>query len=116
MGILTMTVPLKELLPAKEPISTNDSRRIVMDIPHRERFETKLDVRGYTKTDTLHAVQEFMDRALLTNSASLTIVHGVGSGVLRKAVLSKLKEYPDIIEISHPDENYGGMGVTYISM
>ena len=87
-----------------------------MDIPQRERFERKLDVRGYTRSDTLHAVQEFMDRALLTNENSLTIVHGVGSGVLRKAVLVKLKEYPDIIEVSHPEEQYGGLGVTYISL
>ncbi len=116
MGIMTMSVPLRELIPAKEPIATNDSRRIVMDIPNRERFETKLDVRGYTKADTLHAVQEFMDRALLTNEASLTIVHGIGSGVLRKAVLSKLKEYPDILEVSHPEEQYGGLGVTYVNL
>ena len=116
MGIMTMSVPLKELIPAKEPISMNDSRRIIMDIPQRERFERKLDVRGYTRSDTLHAVQEFMDRALLTNENSLTIVHGVGSGVLRKAVLVKLKEYPDIIEVSHPEEQYGGLGVTYISL
>lgn len=117
MGIMKMMVPLKELLPAKEPISINDSRRIVMDtIDSGQAFDRKLDVRGYTRSDTLEAVQEFMDRALLANANSLTIVHGVGSGALRKAVLSKLKEYSDIKEISHPDDNYGGKGVTYITL
>lgn len=116
MGIMTMTVPLKELLPTKEPIAINDSRRIVMDTSKNEAFETKLDIRGYTKSDASEAVQEFMDRALLNNANMLTIIHGIGSGALRKAVLKKLKEYRDIKEITHPDENYGGLGVTYISL
>lgn len=117
MGFLKIEVPLNELQPAGEPIETNASATITTDVnSSREGAKTKIDVRGYTPTDTLQMIQEFIDEALIHNLNHLTIIHGRGNGVLRKTVLKKIKEYKEVKKIYHPEEEFGGMSVTYVNL
>ena len=60
-------------------------------------------------------IQEFLDNSLLTSASQLKILHGKGSGILRKVLWSKAKEYKDIKKIWHPKDDFGGAGVTFIS-
>jgi len=115
MGFLTMTVPLIELLPAKEPVEVNSSVSIKTNIStSREGVKTKLDVRGYTPTDVRQMIEELVDNALIFSVPSLTIIHGRGNGVLRKVVHNKLKEYKEVKEVSHPADEFGGTSITYV--
>ena len=114
LGLLKVKIPLKELVPAKPPIELK-TKSVKMDLNvSREGVRTKLDVRGYTSVDTRQLVEEFIDTALMHNVTNLTIVHGRGNGVLRKAVHEKLKEYKDVKSLSHPEEEYGGKGITFV--
>ena len=45
----------------------------------------------------------------------LKVLHGKGTGVLKRTLWQKVKEYKDIRRTWHPEEEYGGTGVTYIS-
>ena len=45
-------------------------------------------------TDALRKLEEFLDTAFLTNRAEVRIVHGIGSGALRKAVAEYLGTSP----------------------
>ncbi len=117
VGSLVMTVKLTELVPAAEPIEKNGHKHVTTTLTsHVGNFDTKLDIRGYSKKDAGPFIQEFIDQALINNSVSLTIVHGIGSGVLKREVMKKLKEYADIKKIYHPKEEYGGEGVTHITL
>ena len=40
--------------------------------------------------EALQLIEKFMDDALMVNATSVEIVHGKGSGILRKATLKKL--------------------------
>lgn len=117
MGIMTLQVPLRDLIPTGEPL-TQKKRSINTSgvAKNTSVFDSNLDVRGYTKNDALDFVQEFVDQALLNNVSHLKIIHGVGSGILKKAIHRKLKEYKDIKKVYHPEENFGGEGVTFISL
>lgn len=116
MGIMKVTVPLTELIPANQPIRTNRHRSTNTQLAQsNSAFDSKLDVRGYTVNDALDFVQEFVDQALINNIHDLKIIHGVGTGALKKAIHRKLREYKDIDRIYHPDEEHGGQGVTYIA-
>ena len=57
---------------------------------------------------------QFSDNALMSNIPRLTIIHGKGNGIKRKAVLQKLKEYKDVKKVWHPEDNEGGIGVTLV--
>lgn len=115
MGLLQMEVPRSELLRSNKPIE-NKKKSIVTDtVNNPYALETQLDIRGYSKADAISTVQEFLDNALMGSIDRLKILHGKGSGVLKKVVWAKAREYKDIKKIWHPEDEFGGTGVTFIS-
>ena len=114
MGFLNMEVPLGELLPSGAPIEYRSKSINTEGVAKSSNFENKLDIRGYTKSDAERYVQAFLDKALVNNAAQLKIVHGKGSGVLKKVVLKIIREYRDVREYWHPEDEMGGDGVTYV--
>jgi len=114
MGFLNMEVPLGELLPSGAPIEYRSKSVNTDGVVKSSNFESKLDIRGYSKADAEAYVQEFLDKAIIHNAAQLKIVHGKGSGVLKKVVLKLLQDYRDVREYWHPEDEMGGDGVTYV--
>lgn len=113
MGFLTIKMPLVDLIPINEPVATqpkpgNTSFFI------QEKIDTSIDIREYTKQDGMQMVQEFLDKALMNNAYELKIIHGIGTGVLKKEVRKLLKQYKDIKEVWHPEPDQGGEGVTFV--
>ncbi|MEM6963258.1 MAG: Smr/MutS family protein [Bacteroidota bacterium] len=116
MGLMKMTAKLKDLIPAKQPLDIVDSKRVKTDtIETSIKFESKMDIRGLTKSEALRLMESFLDKALMSNATHVRILHGKGTGVLRNAVRTKLREYKDsIAEIYHPPREQGGDGITVV--
>ena len=114
-GDLTMRVKLKKLIPTKPPIEVKSTKTQVKEVKKEQRFNSKLDIRGMRLEEANGAVQQFMDEALLNNSLRVHIVHGKGTGALRKLVHQKLREYT-ISRYFHPEEKEGGDGATIIEI
>ena len=53
---------------------------------------TELDLRGMTVGEAISTLSIFLDNAMMANLASVRIIHGKGTGVLRKAVHDELKK------------------------
>jgi DNA mismatch repair protein MutS2 len=64
--------------------------------------------------DALRMLQNFIDKALLNNTYELKIIHGIGTGVMKREVRKLLSQYKDIKEVWHPDPEQGGEGVTFV--
>jgi len=116
MGFLNMQVPLAELLPAGAPIEYRSKSVNTSGVEKSSNFENKLDIRGYTKTDAEAYVTAFIDKAIVNNAGQLKIIHGKGSGALKKVVLRIIKDYRDVREYWHPEDEMGGDGVTYVEL
>ncbi|NNE16499.1 MAG: endonuclease MutS2 [Saprospiraceae bacterium] len=115
MGLLQFEVPRSELMLSDRPIESR-SKSITTDTKYNpSNLESKLDIRGYTRQDALDSIEEFLDNSLMSSATMLKVLHGKGSGVLKKTLWTKAKEYKDIKKIWHPEEEFGGTGVTYIS-
>ncbi len=116
-GLLQMDVPKSELVLARDQIEINREKRInLKGIAFDNNFSPKLDIRGYKIDDADRTLQEFLDRALMSNASTLEVIHGKGSGALRKLVQRKLKDYKDVQRSWHPAEEMGGEGVTFIKL
>jgi DNA mismatch repair protein MutS2 len=116
-GILTMTVPLHDLLPAKKPISINAHQSISTNIKtNSAKFETTIDIRGYSKTEAMDSLQDYFDSALLSDATLLKILHGKGNGILRNTVKQIASEYKNIEELWHPPIDQGGDGITFVKL
>lgn len=118
MGFLKMFVNKKDLLPSKEPIEKQSSKSIntTQVSGLGGKVETKLDIRGYKLDDAMWFMEDFMDRAIMNNAFELKIIHGIGNGILKKHVHKKLKEYKDVKEVWHPEEEFGGQSVTLVKL
>lgn len=116
MGNLTLKVKLRDLQLIKNPLLTHQKALVHTDtLSKKSRFEPKIDIRGMRYEDALDRIQEFMDNALMADATELRIIHGKGSGALRKVVSRKLREYKNI-RTYHPEAHLGGDGVTIVVM
>ncbi|NNC94670.1 MAG: hypothetical protein HKN92_03850 [Chitinophagales bacterium] len=75
-------------------------------------FEAKLDIRGMRRDEAIQKLETFIDSSLINNSEFIKIIHGKGSGALRKAVWETLKTYKQVKEIKFEEDKYGGEGAT----
>ncbi|MEZ4986961.1 MAG: endonuclease MutS2 [Saprospiraceae bacterium] len=115
MGGMRMTVKVRDLEAARTPLEIKSNKSIHADIDYAARFESKIDIRGMRYIEAVKVVEEFVDQAILANVHHLRIVHGKGNGSLRDAVRKKLREYKLQMEISHPEAEAGGDGVTLVA-
>jgi DNA mismatch repair protein MutS2 len=77
---------------------------------------TELDVRGHDREEAIEAVTRFIDQAVYTGVREVKIIHGVGTGVLARAVAELLRT-DHRVESTRPGEQVeGGMGVTIVSL
>lgn len=117
MGIMKMTVKVQELAHANEPLDIKSKKGIQTNtLASSAKFESKLDLRGLRRDEALKILENFVDKALMTSANSLRIIHGKGNGILRQAVIKKLKEYDDVQNIYHPQRENGGDGVTLVDL
>jgi len=99
----------KDSVPEKKSVSYTDINRIA-------EVESKVDLRGMRKDEALKVLESFVDNALIHSVQHLRILHGRGDGILKKAVHAKLKEYKDVTKVYHPDEEFGGVGITLVQL
>ena len=71
-----------------------------------------LDLRGKRADLAIAELHQFLDNALLANYDTVEIIHGRGTGALRKAVHEVLKGYSAIESFSLATEENGGDGMT----
>ncbi len=76
----------------------------------------RLDLRGLRADEALSELASFLDRALLENVAEVEIVHGRGTGALRREVHQFLGGFPAVRTFTLADEEHGGDGMTQVEL
>ncbi len=117
MGGLTVTAPVRDLLPATEPVKHAFSGGTSSELQRAADFDGKIDLRGMSKDEAMQVLERFIDNALLSNAASLRVLHGKGDGILRRIVRQKIREYgSSVSNVFHPEQDQGGDGVTIVEL
>lgn len=94
-GNVKLSVDLAELIPESEVPSQGkegktDAKQWSVSSPSLGKKE--LNLIGFTVDEALPLVDEMIDKALVHGYTRLTIVHGIGSGTLKRAIREHLKE------------------------
>lgn len=113
-GIVKMRVEFSNLRLLKEdtvkkPIRKS-TRTVKTDVSRTA--STEVDVRGQTAMEAIMSVDNAIDSAILMNLNTLTIIHGKGTGVLRKEIQAHLKKHPSIRSYRLGTYGEGDAGVT----
>ena len=85
---LSEQVPLKEK-PKTRNVTTNTSRA-------ERSIATEVDLRGMASDEAIMELDKYIDNAVLCGMQSIAIIHGKGTGVLRKAVATHLRKHKNI--------------------
>jgi DNA mismatch repair protein MutS2 len=81
-----------------------------------ENASTELNVIGRTVDEATDELEKFLDRAFLSGSSRVRIVHGTGTGALRRALRAHLKSHPQVALVSEAQQNEGGGGATVVDL
>ncbi len=116
MGILRYQVNIKDLVlleedsPIKVHSGTTGSGQIRMS--KSLSISSEINLIGRTVDEALHELDKYLDDAYLAHLKSVRIVHGKGTGALRKAVHNHLRRQRYIAEFHLGEFGEGDAGVT----
>lgn len=92
-----------------------DSVKVVRKIPVSQPV-LEINVLGLTVPEALYEVDNFIDRAVTDNLEEIKVIHGVGTGKLRKAIAEHLKRHKNVESFRAGKYGEGETGVTFIKL
>jgi DNA mismatch repair protein MutS2 len=113
MGIMKINV-LLENCRLVEPASAPQEKRnrAAVDLAKTQQASREVDIRGQTVEEAEQALDKFIDDAILAGLGEIIIIHGKGTGALKKGVRAYLKAHRAVREIRIGEIGEGGDGVT----
>ncbi|MCK9910170.1 Smr/MutS family protein, partial [Microbacteriaceae bacterium K1510] len=82
----------------------------------RSHVKMELDLRGYNVEDGIREIDQYLDEALLAGLHSVSIIHGHGTGVLRKGVHEYLRNHRHVKSFRLGGQGEGGVGATIVEL
>lgn len=92
-----------------------DSVKVVRKIPVSQPV-LEINVLGLTVPEALYEMDNFIDRAVTDNLEEIKVIHGVGTGKLRKAIAEHLKRHKNVESFRAGKYGEGETGVTFIKL
>ena len=83
---------------------------------HRVPCLLGLDIRGYETLEAESVVENYLDSAVMAKLGTVTIIHGKGTGALRKAVHEILKRNKAVKSFRLGRYGEGEAGVTVVEL
>jgi DNA mismatch repair protein MutS2 len=115
LGIMKMNVKADDLKPLKsEP--KREPKTIVSVKGSGSHLKTELDLRGKRYEEAMNEVEKYLDDALLAGYPQVSVIHGKGTGALRKGVANLLKAHPNVKSTRMGESGEGGSGVTVVQL
>ncbi len=78
--------------------------------------DSELRIRRLTLDEALPKLDRYLNAAFMDGLPSVRIVHGKGTGTLRRAVHSALRGHPLVKSFRFGDWGEGGIGVTIVEL
>jgi DNA mismatch repair protein MutS2 len=82
----------------------------------REAPNAELNLIGRTTDEARDEVDRFLDEAFLHGYSHVRIIHGHGTGALRRAVAELLRSHPHVARFDLAPDNQGGAGATVVEL
>jgi DNA mismatch repair protein MutS2 len=90
--------------------------KVNIDLQPRAGSLSEINVIGCTVDEALSRLEKFLDESTVTDQQVLRIIHGHGTGQLRRAVAGFLKEHPLVARFETAKMDQGGGGVTVVEL
>lgn len=114
-GSIEMEVPLSEV-GFKKDLSAEVEKGGIQVERLDEAVPSEINIVGLRVDEALSRLEPFLNHASLAGFSEITIIHGVGAGILSRAVREYLTGHPLVKNFRSGTQTEGGAGVTIVSM
>ena len=118
-GGVRMRVPLRRLCSLEEDENRQPSgmdRTGTVGYEGSTDFPVELNLLGFTVEEALESMDRVLDRSVLEPATRLRIIHGKGTGALRRAIVGSLRDDPRVLRFGSAPLEAGGAGVTVVEL
>jgi DNA mismatch repair protein MutS2 len=117
IGAMRMTVPyasLRRVVESRPPeaASALTQRRLQM----RQTISPEIMLLGMRAEQAMEALDQYMDNACMAGISPVRVVHGKGTGALKKVVWDYLQGHPHVGSFRLGEDGEGGGGVTVVQL
>ena len=118
IGSIKTKLKLNELIKIKETVLHKGKlvSKVTHNISKSSNISNEINVIGYNLDDAIWAVDKYLDNASLSTLTHVRIVHGKGTGVLRKGIQNFLKTNKHVKSFRSGTFGEGEMGVTIVEL
>jgi DNA mismatch repair protein MutS2 len=106
----------KSRLPQGLPRAFGASGVTIRTQPATEPAGEEINLIGCTVEEATRRVDKFLDQAALAGSAQIRIIHGHGTGALRRGLAEFLRTHPLVEAIRSEAEDRGGQAITVVAL
>jgi len=119
-GSVTVRVPVAALRRSETPVTTSAApvrvSRASEDGPRGRGIAAELMLLGKTTDEARDLVEQYLDDAFMAGLPSVRLVHGKGTGALRKTVRTLLSSHPLVKSFRDGEPSEGGAGATVAAL
>lgn len=115
IGSKEIEVPITDVSHGKEKYPEKETKDYIYD-KAEEAVPVELNIIGARVDEALSRLEPFLNHASIENLREVTIIHGIGTGALLKAVRNYLKGHPLVKDFRKGELSEGGNGVTIVKM
>lgn len=120
LGMLKMTVPLAEVervAPGPEgPSATRLPKGVQVTLASEAMVSPELNLIGRRADEARDLLDKFLDEAVLGDLGEVRVVHGFGTGALKRAVAEVLSSHPHVASFGPAPSGQGGGGATLVEL
>jgi DNA mismatch repair protein MutS2 len=89
---------------------------VSVELQPRESMTGDLNVIGCTVDEAIARAERFLDESLLTDQRVIRLIHGYGTGQLKRALTGFLQQHPLVARFATAPPEQGGGGVTVVEL
>lgn len=114
VGNKRLWVPASEVELVRGPARSPKRRPVKLDVS--EEAPAELMLLGMDSERAREEVEKALDQAFAAGKRAIRIVHGHGTGTLRRMVAEVCREHPAVRSFRHPPGSRGGTGATEVEL
>jgi DNA mismatch repair protein MutS2 len=115
VGNVITTVELRNLQKIDRRLKPKEVNA-VSGVEADSEISPEIHLRGMTAEEGIEALERFLDRAVVAGLRQIYVIHGKGTGRLRRALTAFLKQHSEVDSIRLGNWNEGGAGVTIVKL